>query len=301
ALIGTAAVRIAAEWDVPTIATLHSLPENAVGVGDHRSWLFKAVSKGFWDAVASHCRRCTRISAPSELARGLLLDHGVPGPITVISNGVDVRRFRPASSTAERLAARRALGWPEQGRIVLYVGRLASEKRIDVLLEASRLLPKSLDATTVFVGKGDPAYQELAGQLGVADRCRFHGPVSDDELPLTYRAADLFAFPSEAELQGMVLLEAAASGLPLVAAHRYAIPEIVHHGVNGYLHAPGDAAGCAEAIATVLESDRIYRRLSRLAVRFAADHDLNEVAARTETLYEAAIADQLGVPLASTA
>lgn len=300
AFIGVAAGRYAAEREVPVIATLHSLPENAIGAGNPRNWLFKAVSMGFWEAVTGHCRRASQVSAPSRLARSLLLDHGVPGPIEVISNGVDVHRFRPAASPAEKLAARQLLGWPVDRRLVLYVGRLASEKRVDVLLGAIRQLPADLDAHAVLVGKGDDTFLALAEQMGLASRCTFHGPISDELLPLAYRAADIFAFPSEAELQGMVLLEAAASGLPIVAADRYAIPEIVHHGVNGYLHPPGDAEACAGAIEQVLRSERVHRRMSRLAVRFAADHALEDVAERTEALYESAIAARRGA-LARTA
>lgn len=290
ALIGSSAASCAAERGIPMVATLHSLPENATGPVDQRTWLFRAVSAGFWESVQNHCRRAQTISAPSQLAANLLHEHGITEPIEVISNGVDLRRFQPARDRAAQADARRRLGWPETGPVILYVGRLASEKRIDVLLEAIGKLPADLGAQAVLVGKGDDTYPALAEQLGVAGRCRFAGPISDEDLPLVYQASDVFAFPSEAELQGMVLLEAAASGLPLVGADHYAIPEIIHHGLNGYLHTPGDAASCAAAIARVLSSDRAYARMQTFAIRFAAEHDLTAVAARTERLYEETIA-----------
>jgi glycosyltransferase involved in cell wall biosynthesis len=185
---------------------------------------------------------------------------------------------------------------------VLYVGRLATEKRLDVLIRAVAALRSSLDAQLVLVGKGESEpYREIADEAAIAERCTFHGPVADEDLPDVYRAATVFGFPSEAELQGMVLLEAAASGLPLVGADQYAIPEIIHHGVNGYLHAPGDVEGCAEALERVLESERIRKRMGQFAIRGAAEHSLSEVAARTERLYESVVSGERTRRLARTA
>ncbi len=82
---------------------------------------------------------------------------------------------------------------------------------------------------------------KLCDSLGITDRVKFTGCISlQDGLPEIYRAASLFVSASEIETQGIVLLEAAASGLPIAAVHATCIPEIVHHGVNGYLAESGD-------------------------------------------------------------
>ena len=130
---------------------------------------------------------------------------------------------------------------PRKRNTILFVGRITSEKQIDVLLRALTKLPKELDAHVDVIGGGDQAknLEQLTQQLGIGDRVRFLGKVSDDEVKQAYTTATVFAMPSIAELQSIATMEAMASGLPVVAADAMALPHLVHDQVNGYLFEPG--------------------------------------------------------------
>ncbi|MFC4243676.1 glycosyltransferase [Gryllotalpicola reticulitermitis] len=156
-------------------------------------------------------------------------------PVTVISNGVDTRRFAPPTEeTAELRAAQRA-DWQRSpdDRVVLFVGHEYDRKGLPLLIAA---LPRVPGCVVVVVG-GSPemvrAAERDAQSLGVADRVSFIGQVRD---PVPYfRAADVFCLPSAYEANALVVLEALASGLPVVATRVGFAPELIDDGVNGFL------------------------------------------------------------------
>jgi len=112
------------------------------------------------------------------------------------------------------------------------------------------------------------------------------GLLDDQAMPLVYRAADIFALPSEAELQGLVLLEAAASGIPLVGANALAIPEIVHHGVNGYLHVPGDADDLADRLTALAADAGLRQRLGTAGLDVVRPHSIDACIRQNEDVYQ---------------
>ncbi|MBU6429927.1 MAG: glycosyltransferase family 4 protein, partial [Cyanobacteria bacterium REEB65] len=206
-----------------------------------------------------------------------------------ISNGIDLQIYCPPSSEAERQALKRRFGLPLETPTVLYCGRFSDEKRLDVLLDA---IPMALDRQTAhfaFVGTGSIDIQAAIAQRGLESRASVLGLLDDQNMPLVYRAADVFVLPSEAELQGLVLLEAAASGLPLVGANTLAIPEIIHHGVNGYLHVPGDSADLAERIADLVQDTQLRAQMGAKSLELVAKHSIPESIRQYEEIYRAAI------------
>ena len=289
ALMGAAAVRVARELDIPVVATLHALPENVVPTRDKGSLLFRAVSALFWEEVISFCDRCDVVTAPSHTACRLLEEHGLRRRAIPTSNGVDTTIFRPPRDPAEKLGARRRLGLPLDPPLVLYAGRLAAEKRLDVLVEAMARVLQERRAHLVLAGSGSTEIEQLAHALGIGHAVTFTGRIDDDLFPLVYRAADIFALPSEAELQGIVLLEAAASGLPLVGARVYAIPEIVQHGVNGLLHQPGDADDLAQCLGYLIDHSAVRQHMGERGRALAAQHSLPNLLVQWERLYRQAL------------
>jgi glycosyltransferase involved in cell wall biosynthesis len=126
----------------------------------------------------------------------------------------------------------------------------------------------------------------MCAALGIAGRAHFPGFISAAQgLPEIYRLASLFATASEIETQGIVLLEAAASGLPIAAVRATCIPEIVHHGVNGSLAEPGDAHGLARAMSAILGSPSRAAAMGRESLRLAREHDCRRTMDAHEQLY----------------
>jgi glycosyltransferase involved in cell wall biosynthesis len=193
---------------------------------------------------------CTAFIVPGGASRDYLASLGVEGDrIAIAPNAVDQEIFgaRSASLRPERNALRADRGIDAPA--VLYVGRLDPDKGVDVLLEAM----DGIDADLVIAGDG-PERRRLQGRAG--SRTRFVGRLDRDELVPFYALADLFVLPSRSEQWGMVLNEAAAAGLPLVATNAPgAAWELIEDGVNGFRVPAGDAGALRAAIRKLLEDE----------------------------------------------
>ncbi len=235
-------------------------------------------------ALRRLARAFVAVSAPirDELARA-----GIPAArIRSIPNGVDTRRFVPADPP-ERRRARRALALPPVP-VVLYAGRLSPEKGVDVLIDGwAEARRRGALGTLCLVGDG-PERQALAQRArdhGILGAVRFAG-ATDDVAPWL-RAADVFALPSREEGLSLALLEAMASGLPVVASHVGGTPDAA--GGTAVLVRPGDPRAIADALAAMLDDPERAGALGEAARRRAlARFDIGQVARRHRELYREA-------------
>jgi len=224
-----------------------------------------------------------------------------PARLRVTSNGVDVERFRPASAE-ERAAACRQLGLDPVTRWVAFVGFFSREKNPDVLFNAWLALPAALRETTGVVFAGAvvskyyevdpalaPAIRDQAARLGLADRVRVLGEVAAIEQ--VYRGAEVFAMPSTREAFGMVLIEAMASGLPVVATRIPRVTDsIIEDGVSGLLVAPRDVASLTAALTQLLGDPQRAEAIGVRARReVAARYGREASAARWRQIYDQAL------------
>ena len=169
--------------------------------------------------------------------------------------GVDTDRFHPRYRSQ---AWREAVGVRQDEQLLLYVGRLAPEKRLDLLVEAIPTLPNT---RLVFVGDG-PARPLLEQQLRGA-AVHFAGYLRGEELATAYASSDLFVFPSDTETFGQVIQEAMASGLPVVAARAGGSIDLVHDRTTGMLFAPGSVIELRARVAELLAAPLWARTLGR--------------------------------------
>ncbi len=202
------------------------------------------------------------------------------GPIYVIPNGVDTRRFKPSKE-------------PCNEPIALFVGRLVHRKGVHVLIRAFERVQREVkEAKLVVAGRGPlrRPLEELARRLGV--RAVFLGFVPHEELPSTYRRATVLAMPSlYAEAFGITALEAMASGLPVVASRCGGLAEVVVHGETGLLVRPGDVGELAEALTLLLSDLELARSVGASARRLAvARYDWDVVAGMVEGVYREVLA-----------
>ncbi|MEQ8514285.1 MAG: glycosyltransferase, partial [Chromatocurvus sp.] len=174
------------------------------------------------------------VVAPSESIRDLLLTRGVETPVEVIPTGVYVERF----ASGDGAALRRQHGIPPQGFVVGHMGRLAWEKNVDFLTDSViAFLKEGEDRYFLLVGGGDAeaAIIQRFDDAGLSDRLKHCGVLEGPALADAMNAMNLFAFASKSETQGMVLTEAMASGLPVVALDASGVREVVQDRYNGLL------------------------------------------------------------------
>lgn len=227
-------------------------------------------------AVLSFC--------PSQATRSELLDRGFHDRFRIWGRGVDSELFHPAKRSEE---LRRALA-PEADLVLLYVGRIAPEKRLDLLLDA---LPH-LQARTpqrlalVFVG-GGPAVEGLAARnvKGV----HFAGYQRGEDLAAHYASGDIFLFPSDTETFGQVVTEAMASGLPVVAPARGGVMDTVRPGETGILFEPGSVEDLVDKASTLLDDAPLRVRLGTQARAAAERRSWNAVFDKLFADYEEAV------------
>lgn len=176
-------------------------------------------------------------------------------PIGVIPNGVNVATFHPATEKAEHHGPVR----------LIFVGRVVFQKGLDVLFRALAALPTELDWELEIIGDGDarPALTLEAAQLGIAPRITFSGWQDRAIIAERYRAADLFVFPSRDEGMPNVVLEAMASGLPIVATAIAGSEELVREGENGHLVPTENAPALTDALARLIAQPETCRAMGR--------------------------------------
>jgi glycosyltransferase involved in cell wall biosynthesis len=209
-------------------------------------------------------RQCRLVLAPTGAVADALRARG-HAHVGVWGRGVDTDAFSPRYRSVElrdRLLA--------DGRLLLLsVGRLSHEKRIDILLDAFReLRVRAPDARLVVVGDG-PARAAL--EIAASDGVTFLGELRGARLAKVYASADVFCFPGRTDTFGQVLLEAAASGLPTVAAAAGGAIELVRHGSTGVLVAPDDPAALARALEQLIDDEPLRAALGRRALASAAE------------------------------
>jgi glycosyltransferase involved in cell wall biosynthesis len=255
-LLGDTALRIGATRNLPVVFTHHTLYERYTHYVPGSSPRLQRFAS---DLAVGYCNLCDAVVAPSESIAALLRERGVSAPLHVIPTGVDLGAF--AAGDGER--GRRRLGIPPGAFVVGHVGRLAVEKNLAFLASAVvRFLAAHPTARLLVAGAG-PFEVELVRQLagaGVAARLHLAGVLDRQELADAYRAMDVFAFASHSETQGMVLTEAMAAGVPVVAVDAPGVREVVRDGANGRLLAGDDPAAFAEALDWVAAGAPARRR-----------------------------------------
>lgn len=208
-------------------------------------------------------------------------------PVAAVSNGVDLSCFKPGKVPDEIY---KKYGIMKGIPTVLYVGRVDPEKKVGVVIEA--FLKAKVDSSQlVIVGDGVDRLR-LERKYGGYDNIRFVGRVVGDDLYELYRVGDVFATASEIETQGIVLIEAAACGLPLIAVDKGAVSEVCIDGENGYLCEPGSSSEIAVAIVKILTDDKLREKFSKRSVEIAKEHNFETTLDRFINIYEKVMKDK---------
>ncbi len=274
-VIGRGLARIARQRRIPIVATNHVMAENILDFTVMPPFIDKLVLKLAWDDAERTFKMARAVTTPTRraaefLERTIDIDGVIP-----VSCGIDRRNYRPDET-------------PRTEHRILSVGRLTSEKRIDVTLRAIAALDPSIRVRFDIVGGGDQRkhLEQLVQKLGLQDRVHFLGKIDEEQLVDTYSRASVFVISSIAELQSIATMEAMASGLPVIAADAVALPHLVHHGENGYLFEPDNHAELAARLTEVLTADpEEWLRMQRASLDGVLVHDITRTLDTFEALY----------------
>ena len=275
-ILGRISMRSGKQRNIRLVATNHVMPENILRYLPLPKFLENQFKRKLWSDAGKVLAHFDHVTTPTRRAAQLLESAAGLENVLAISCGIDATNFTNTTPTTNK---------PFR---ILFLGRLDWEKHIHNLLRAVAKLPKEIDVYVEIAGDGNQRkyLTDLASELGITERVSFLGHISEEELPLAYERATVFAMPSIAELQSIATMEAMASGRPVIAANAMALPHLVHDGDNGYLFEPDDVDQFSEQLLKVATADQEeLNRLSENSIHLIQSHDIKKTLAIFEGLY----------------
>lgn len=282
--LGQAGRRWARRAGLPAVTTYHTLYTQYT---HYAPWFPPQLGQACirW-ITRQHCNGSQIVTVPTEPIRRILQEYGVTRPIEVIPTGVPFPELLAPGPAFPRAA----LGIPPHAPIVLYAGRLAKEKNLTLLFRAFLYVLESEPGAVLLLAGAGPWETEarrVVEDCGLSASVRFAGLLNRQDLARCYADAAVFGFPSLADTQGMVLVEAKAAGLPSVCVGAFGPAIVVRDGVDGLLVA-NDAAQFAAALLRIIREPGLRASLSAAGLRDAERFNVTAMAHRYEQVYEAA-------------
>lgn len=293
-LVGTAGFFTGRRFHRPVVGTFHThlrAMEESVPAQPGVKTFFRIA--GFYSLGLYW--RCDRATAPTGIARSVLLEHAAKPfrhPIEIVPNGIDVHRFRPGVTVPDWRAR---CGLPP-GPLVTYLGRLTVDKGIHRFLDGVRGAIRTTPLVAIVGGTGPEeaaVRARIAAEPELAAHVRYVGPVVEEEKPALLAQSDLFVLASTSDTSSVSLLEAMACGTAVIGPSTGGAAEIIEDGVTGLRvppHVPGALAGAIRHLA----EDPVERRRLALAGQHHAERtaSIEAMATRFSALYERVIAER---------
>lgn len=280
-ILGQLGLKLAKKLGCPVVLTLHTPHHDYFKI---REGLLYRVGEGAMKKrLVSYANSTDQIICIAKGLKKTLRGFGVFKPIEVIPSGIDVKKF----SGGKKFNLRKIFGLPARSKILLCVSRLTYEKNVPFLVRMFRHLADNPLLYLVIVGDGINRLdvEQEVKKFSLQGRIILTGKISHDELPGYYRGADVFVYSSLVEAQGLVLLEAMASGLPVVALRKSFGPrEYVKHGRTGFLIS-ADEIAFAKKVLELLKNPQLRGALGRQARSEMKKYDYRRTAVATEKVY----------------
>ena len=259
ALLSIQLTRIKQGLAQPLIASCYSFPEFGAHYLPQKLGIVDRVCSALWRYLIWNLNQYDHVVCATQIHLDILQKHGFQRESSIISNGVNTKRYSPQNG--QLMDIERQYNLPPRPRI-LFVGRLARDKNLSILIESMTAIRTRCPAHLLIVGRGNQrlSLEKLAKRLGLENSVHFLGFVPEADLPSLYRQVDLFAMVSVCETQNIPTLQALATGLPAVVTKAGALPELVTHGVNGYQVQPGDPQAVSQAALKILmDTEKAHR------------------------------------------
>ena len=235
--------------------------------------------------VSWYYDQCDFVTAPSESVFTEMKKVGFYQSHQALSNPIETDIFKPLPEK-EKIAAKKKFGLT--AHTMVFAGRLASEKKMDILIRALALAQQSVpDICLALAGHGsaEQDLRKLADKLGVSKKIIFTGTLSAGELAELYNGSEIFTIASTSETQSMTLIQGLASGLPAIGVNYRALPEYIPASV-GYLVQKDNPEAMAEKIVSVMTNDRQRKIMGKHAAEYAHNFSPKTIGQTWVTLYE---------------
>lgn len=282
--IGLSVVSYAKKHQIPVVTTEHNQPEvitEQLKLGPMKKPMNALLSAYFVNRQS----KSDFVTMPTKQAiENLILSRGkeFPVPVAAVSNGVDLSNFKPGRAPD---AIYQKYGVDKDRKTLLNLGRLDPEKNVGKVVEAFLAGGEALEkAQLVIVGDGIDKIN-LEKMAEGHKNIHFLGRVVGEDLYQVYQMGDCFVTASEIETQGIVLIEAAACGLPLIAVNKGAVNEVCINNKNGYLCEPGNTKELSEAMIKIISDDKLRAKFSEASLKIAAEHDFEKTLDRFTNIY----------------
>jgi glycosyltransferase involved in cell wall biosynthesis len=287
--IGLGAIAAAKKYHVPLVATNHSMSENLIDNLKLLAPFARQIDYILREYGSRFYGNADYVTLPTVAAIRMLKPDSFAKPYVAISNGIDLKRFHPGRVTPEFYDK---YNIPMNVPIVMYLGRLDSEKHVSILLRALQHLDPKLPYHAVVVGDGNDLdhLMEVATDLGLEDRVTFVGRIDEADKPMILRLGTIFTMPSPAELQSISTMEAMASGMPVVAVNAGALYELVKPEENGFLFDIDDYEMMSSGIGELLADPARVKSMSARSKEIVSKHDMSVTLDKFEELYAEVIA-----------
>lgn len=281
--LGMQAVIIAKMLNLPLVGTFHTFFMDPQYL-KHVNMNYRIVEKFGWNFSNFYYNRCNRIICHSESVKSELAAHGCKKPIKLMPLGIDSSVFDNTNSAAVRKSLNK------NGKILLFIGRLAYEKNIPYLLECFVLVLKDRPATKlVIVGDGpqENDIKEKINALGIGKSVVLLGRIEHDTLVKSgiFGACDVFVTASTTETGPLTVIEAQANGLVCVGVKGRGM-NLIKNSVNGYILDPDDREGFAKAVVKLLTDDATYKRMKSATLKMVHKYELSQIVSELEKVYE---------------
>jgi 1,2-diacylglycerol 3-alpha-glucosyltransferase len=287
-LLGKLGVQFGRKKNIPIVFTFHTQYEQ---YSHYIPLPGEVVRKVTRFSVQNYTSKCDQIICPSSTILSLLDEYGVTTPVRMIHNAIDLSQFRNANP--DRI--RKKYGITKDEKLLIYVGRMAKEKNIEFMLEAFRKVQKDTpEARLMIVGEGPEleALEDYAEKLGISDRVIFTGRIEYKDIPDYYNAAYAFIMTSTTEVKPLALLEAMASGLPIVAVSAPGSSDTINHEFDGYL-TDNNMDSFTAGLSRILSSTDLRNKLSEGAYKTSEQYSMENTAKILEELYQGLIKQRI--------
>ncbi len=276
--------KIANKKEIPVICTHHFALEYILDSLDLFGLMTPLTRRALVIYLNTVYKDCNLVTCPSESMRQVLIRSGIKADIRVVSNGISTANFLPVPAGTPRKL-------PDDVPNILFMGRMSKEKNLEVLFEAVPLVLSQKSVRFVLAGTGDrlPYYKSIIRRQGLSDWVVFIGNVQSGSALQNqlYHESTAFVITSNIETQGIVVMEAMACGLPVIASRSAALPELVRHGESGYLFTPDHSEDLATRILQIVSDPEKAKQMGQAGRELIKAHELsNAVDAYIELYHE---------------
>ncbi|MFP4453279.1 MAG: glycosyltransferase, partial [Desulfobacterales bacterium] len=288
--MGSLGLFIARRLNVPTVYTYHTRLEEYAHFVPLPGILFRNLISHAM--VKRFANKCDGIILPTYSTQEYLRIIGVTTPAFVQPTGIEYESFRQVSDKEVR-QLKESLDIGDE-RVFVSVSRLSNEKNIDFMIDAINNLRKQTEVKFRFlmIGQGHQRdrLQQRIESLGLEENFILVGGVPPEDMPKWYHLGDVFLFASKSETQGMVILEAMAAGLPVVAVRSSGIDDVVRNGFNGFKTPEKQDQWCKKA-RQLLEDESLRKKMSENALKFAGDYSVERFTEEVRQIYAFTLAN----------